>query len=58
MKRKLFRWCINAADQINLWIEDKLNLNPKRKVLELQQDMVSVEELERTIGKSLGISHD
>ena len=55
MKRKLFRWCIDIADSINLWIEDKLNLNPKRKILELQQDGVSVEELERTIGKSLGI---
>ena len=55
MKRKLFRWAVDAADRINIFIQDKLNLNPKRKVLELQQDMTSVEELERTIGKSLGM---
>ena len=55
MKRKLFRLLIDTFDVLNVWIEDKFNLNPKRKVLEFQQDGVSTEELERTIGKSLGI---
>lgn len=57
-KRKLFRWLINWADRVNIWIEDVFNLNAKRKVLEAKQDLVSVEELENTIGKSLGIYND
>jgi len=57
MKRKLFRFLIDIADQINLFIQDKLNINPKRKVLETRQDMTTIEELERTIGKSLGIDN-
>jgi hypothetical protein len=55
MKRKVFRWLIDTFDGINFWIQDKLNLNPKRAILERQQDLISVEELENTIGKSLGI---
>ena len=54
-KRKIFRWCVDFFDGINFWIEDKFNLNPKRAILEKQQDITSVEELERTIGKNLGI---
>lgn len=52
-KRKLFRYLVNLGDTINFWFQDKFNLNPKRTVLERNQDMTSVEELERTIGKSL-----
>lgn len=52
-KRKIFRWCIDFTDNINYWFQEKFNLNPKRKLLEAQQDLVSVEELERTIGKNL-----
>lgn len=54
-KRVIFRWLINTFDGINFWFQDKFNLNPKRASLEKAQDMTSVEELERTIGKSLGI---
>lgn len=54
-KRKIFRWLIDTFDGINFWFEDKFNLNPKRAVLERNQDLTSVEELERTIGKSLNI---
>ncbi len=53
-KRKLFRFIVDTFDAINVWIEDKFNLNPKRKILEAQQDLVTLEELERTIGRSLG----
>lgn len=56
-RRKIFRWCVDFADGINFWFQDRLNLNPKRVILERKQDMTSVEELERTIGKSLGIKH-
>lgn len=57
-KRKVFRWFIDTFDGINFWFQDKFNLNPKRKSLEKMQDMASVEELERTIGKSLGIGNE
>mgnify|MGYP001598720575 CR=1 FL=1 len=52
-KRKIFRWAIDTADNINFWFQDKFNLNPKRKTLEKLQDMTSLEELERTVGKNL-----
>jgi len=54
-KRKIFRWCVDFADNVNFWVQDRLNLNPKRVILERKQDMTSVKELERTIGKNLGI---
>ena len=54
-KRKIFRWLVDTFDGINIWFEDKFNLNPKRVVLERNQDMTSVYELEKTIGKSLKI---
>ena len=52
-KREVFRWCVDTCDIINIWFQDKFNLNPKRAILEQQQDMVSLEELERTVGKNL-----
>ena len=54
-RRKIFRWCVDFADTINFWFRDRLNLDPKRVILERKQDMISVDELESTIGKSLGI---
>jgi hypothetical protein len=54
-RRKIFRWCVDFADGINFWFQDKFNINPKRKVLEAQQDMIPVEQLEKTIGRSLGL---
>lgn len=46
---------MDFADGINFWFQDRFNLNPKRTILERQQDMISTGELERTIGKSLNI---
>ena len=54
-KRKIFRWCVDFFDTINFWFEERFNLNPKRTILERQQDLVSLEELDRTIGKSLDL---
>ena len=54
-KRKIFRWLVDTFDGINIWFEDKFNSNPKRAVLERNQDMTSVYELEKAIGKSLKI---
>lgn len=57
-KRKIFRWLVDTFDTINFWIQEKFDINPKRVILEKQQDTVSVEELERTIGKSLGMKNE
>ena len=54
-RRKIFRWCVDTADNINFWVEKRFDLNPKRVILEAQQDTVSLEELERTVGKSLDL---
>ena len=54
-KRKIFRWCVDFFDTINFWFEERFNLNPKRTILERQQDLVSLEELDRTIGKHLNL---
>ena len=55
MKRKFFRWLIDQFDTINFWLEKKFNLNPKRTLLEKQQDMITLKELDRTIGKHLNL---
>ncbi len=52
-KREVFRWCVDFCDIVNIWVQDRFNLNPKRAILEAQQDLTSLEEL----GKSLGIKH-
>lgn len=57
-KREIFRWLIDTFDNINIWFQDKFNLNPKRKFLESRQDLVTVKELEDTIGKSLNIKKE
>ena len=54
-RRKIFRWCVDTADSVNFWIEKRFDLNPKRAILEAQQNTVSLGELERTVGKSLGL---
>ncbi len=54
-RRKIFRWCVNTADGINFWIEKRFDLNPKRAILEAQQNTVSLQEFERTVGKNLGL---
>lgn len=55
-KRKIFRWLVDTFDGINIWIEDITGTNAKRKILEAKQDMVTLEELDRTIGKHLEIT--
>lgn len=54
-KRQFFRWCIDAFDSLNIWIEDITGTNAKRKILEAKQDRVSLRELDETIGKHLEI---
>ena len=54
MKRKLFRKLVDIADTVNIWFRDTFNIDPKRKVLEAKQDMLTVKQLDDTIGKALG----
>lgn len=54
MKRKLFRMAIDIADRINVWFRDTFNVDPKRKVLESKQDLLTMKQLDSTIGRALG----
>jgi hypothetical protein len=53
--RKIFRTLVRWADELNLWLQSISGGNLKRAVLEAKQDRTSMEELDRTIGKALGI---
>jgi hypothetical protein len=53
--RKIFRTLVRWADELNLWLQSISGGNLKRVVLEAKQDRVSMEELDQTIGKALGI---
>ena len=56
MKRKLFRKLVDIADRVNIWFTGSFNLNPKRRVLEIQQDLqITMQDLDNTIGKALEI---
>ena len=47
---------MNTFDNINIWIEDLTGTNAKRKILEAKQDLVTLKELDETIGKHLNIT--
>jgi len=46
---------VNIADTVNIWVGRFTGMNAKRILLERKQDMVSMEELNRTIGKAIGV---
>ena len=54
MKRKLFRWAIDVADRVNIFFKDVFNIDPKRRVLESKQDLLTMRQLDSTIGKAIG----
>ena len=54
-KRNLFRLAVDISDKVNIWLQDAFGFNAKRKLLEKKQDLVTMKELDFTIGKSLGI---
>ena len=54
MKRKLFRWAIDVADRVNIFFKDVFNIDPKRRVLESKQDLLTMKQLDSTIGKAIG----
>jgi len=55
-KRNLFRLAVDISDKVNIWLQDAFGFNAKRKLLEKKQDLVTMKELDNTIGKSLGIT--
>jgi len=56
LKRKTFRMLVDIADRVNIWLTTKFNSNPKRRVLEIQQDLqTTMKDLDSTIGKALEI---
>mgnify|MGYP004354674773 CR=1 FL=1 len=55
ISRKTFRKVVNVSDRLNIWFKKTFGLDAKRKVLEAKQDLTTMDELDNTIGKALGI---
>ena len=55
ISRKTFRKVVDVSDRLNIWFKKVFGLDAKRKVLETKQDLTTMDELDNTIGKSLGI---
>tara|TARA_B100001245_G_C22787431_1_gene380005 strand:- start:220 stop:423 length:204 start_codon:yes stop_codon:yes gene_type:complete len=56
LKKTLFRTVVNIADNIDIFIQEKFNLKPKQRSLELAQDLTTRKNFDKTIGKALGVS--
>ena len=55
ISRKTFRKVVDISDRLNIWFKNTFGLDAKRKVLEAKQDLTTMDELDNTIGKALGI---
>ena len=55
ISRKTFRKVVDVSDRLNIWFKKVFGLDAKRKVLETKQNLITMDELDNTIGKSLGI---
>ena len=51
----MFRQVVDVSDRLNVWFKKVFGLDAKRKVLVTAQDLTTMDELDNTIGKSLGI---
>ena len=49
----MFRKVVDISDRLNIWFKNVFGLDAKRKMLEKKQDMITMRELDRTIGKAL-----
>jgi len=54
ISRKTFRKVVNISDRLNIWFKNTFGLDAKRKVLEAKQELTTMDELDRTIGKAIG----
>ena len=55
ISRKTFRKVVDVSDRLNIWYKKVFGLDAKRKVLETKQNLITMDELDNTIGKALGI---
>ena len=55
LKGKLFRKIVNIADRIDIWFNNKFNVNLKQKALEVAQDKIPLSHLDKTICSHLKI---
>ena len=55
ISRKTFRKVVDVSDRLNIWFKKVFGLDAKRKILEKKQDLITIDELDNTIGKSLVI---
>ena len=44
---------LDWSDRIDIWIQDKYNKQPKRKLLEMQQDLFPNERVQKAIDEAL-----
>jgi len=51
----MFRQVVDVSDRLNVWFKKVFGLDAKRRVLVTAQDLTTMDELDNTIGKSLGI---
>ena len=55
VSRKTFKRVVNIADRVNIWFTRFTGMNAKRTILEKKQDLTTMQELDNTIGKALGV---
>ena len=55
ISRKTFRKVVDVSDRLNIWFKKVFGLDAKRKVLETKQNLITMDELDNTIRKALGI---
>tara|TARA_B100001013_G_scaffold197599_1_gene119603 strand:+ start:580 stop:819 length:240 start_codon:yes stop_codon:yes gene_type:complete len=54
ISRKTFRKVVDVSDRLNIWFKKVFGLDAKRKVLETKQNLITMDELDNTIGKAIG----
>jgi|APSaa5957512576_1039674.scaffolds.fasta_scaffold04588_2 hypothetical protein len=49
------RALIRLADEVDIWFQNTFKLKPKQRSIEITQNLTPRKNLDKTIGKSLGI---
>jgi len=50
---RVFKIFLDWSDRIDIWIQDKYKKQPKRKLLEIQQDLFPNEKVTNAISEAL-----
>ena len=50
---RVFKIFLDWSDRIDIWIQERYNKQPKRKLLELQQDLFPNERVTNAISEAL-----